>query len=192
MDNIEELKQEYAELLRRQTEIYSIIVNNTRDFNRNQIDRIYDELKSVNSRIDYLGPIVATSIIDDGEIELKTTGDTNSPWNEYLIYLKGTQTCVGNITYRGYHISDYFGDIGYNIGEEFNGNGYAYKALCLVSNILAEKNIPDFWITCSDSNVASLKTIRKYGEIHEETKDNHLMFFECGTRVLSKKTTNKL
>ncbi len=192
MDDIEQLKQEYSNLLERQTELYSIIVNNIRDYDEEKMQSIYSELKSINSRIDYLKPIVATSIIDDGEIELKTTGDTNSPWNEYLIYLKGTHTCVGNITYRGYHVSDYFGDIGYNIGEEFNGNGYAYKALCLVSNILAEKDIPDFWITCSDSNVASLKTIRKYGEIHEEKEANHVTLFECGTRVLSKDVTNKL
>lgn len=192
MNDIEKLKQEYSELLEIKQDICMFISKHTRDYSDDTMQRIYSELNSIISRIDYLKPIVITSVIADSEIELKTAGETNSLLAEYLIYLKGTQTCVGSITYRGYHVSDYFGDIEYRIEEKFNGNGYAYKALCLVSNILAENDIPDFWITCEASNIASLKTIKKYGEIQGEKETNRVMLFDCGTRVLTKDTENKL
>lgn len=106
--------------------------------------------------------------------------------NIYGIYLRNTNDCVGRISYRKFHISGYLGDIGYQIKEEFRGNGYAYQALELLSEKLYEDNIPNFLISVLENNIASKKTIEKYGgEIN--IKDGNVLVYLCETRPCKKK-----
>ena len=71
--------------------------------------------------------------MSDGEIVFREFNDSSQP---FLIYLNYSRTCVGDISYRSYHCSPYFGDVGYNVYPEFQGNNYAYKALVLLSRKL--------------------------------------------------------
>lgn len=89
----------------------------------------------------------------------------------YFIALHDGQI-IGHISYRGLHSSNY-GDIGYEIDEEYRGNGLAYRALCLLGEILLENGINEAWIAAEGDNIASIKTIEKYGGTHiGESLDN--------------------
>jgi len=100
---------------------------------------------------------------------------------DYSIFLHGTTTHVGNISYRGHHL-EYFGDVGYNIFPEFQGNHYAYEALVLLSEKLYEDGIPDFWITVYPDNISSIKTIEKYGGQLVSKNEHNVLLFQCETR----------
>ena len=100
----------------------------------------------------------------------------------YTILLKGTDTIVGDISYRGYHESKFLADIGFTINPEYRGNGYAHEALCLLSDILYDNNIKDFWITAFKDNYPSIKTIKKYGAEELTSDYENIAIFECPTR----------
>lgn len=118
-------------------------------------------------------------VIDSDELEIKRYG--NELENMYGIYLKGQPIKIGHIDYRGYHDSIISGDIGYVIDSRFNGNNYAYKALCLLSNYLYLNNVDDFYISVFKDNIPSNKIINKYGGaiIREDDK---LCTYQCDTR----------
>ena len=110
----------------------------------------------------------------------------------YFIYLHGTTTEVGNISFRGYHISDFMGDIGYTIFEEYRGNDYAYQALILLSEKLYEDGIPDFWAGVYERNIASVKTLEKYGGKIIKRNESSALLFQCETKKrLEKESTQE-
>lgn len=83
----------------------------------------------------------------------------------YYICLHDTNNIIGEIQYRGYHFDSLLGDVGYRIEPEYRGNKYAFQALVLLSELLYERGISDFWISTCNDNIASLKTIERYGGI---------------------------
>lgn len=103
----------------------------------------------------------------------------------YSIYLRGTNEYVGKINYRTFHTSGYLGDVGYSINKEFRGNGYALQALELLSEKLYEDNIPNFYISTYESNIASKKTIEKYGG-KISSIDGNVLIYTCDTRLCNK------
>lgn len=100
---------------------------------------------------------------------------------KYEIYLRNTHECIGEIDYRKFHVSGYIGDIGYHIYKEFRGNGYAYQALELLGEKLYEDNIPNFVISAKNDNIASIKTIEKYGGKLKENVDG-IFIYVCDTK----------
>ena len=108
---------------------------------------------------------------------------------KYEIYLHNEKTQVGNIVYRGYHTSHLFGDIEYDINKEFRGNNYAYRALCLLSDLLKENDVEDFWISAYNDNISSLKTIKKYGG--KVIQNNCYTMYQSKTRTINKNTNAK-
>lgn len=72
---------------------------------------------------------------------------------------------VGKISLRiGKNFHSYYnGNIGYEINKEFRGNNYAYKACLMILPIAKIHNMTDLILSCSESNVASYKTIEKLG-----------------------------
>ena len=84
---------------------------------------------------------------------------------------------VGKISIRigsNYH-SYYNGNIGYEVDEEYRGNGYAYKACRLVLQVARAHGMTELILACKESNIASYKTIEKLGaeliEIVKPPKD---------------------
>lgn len=122
------------------------------------------------------------TITSDDEIEIKTD-NIDSIINHFYIYLKDTNECIGSILYSGYHYNQHLGDLGCAIYMDYRKKGYAYKAFILISQLLHEKGIPDFWITCNRNNTASLKLIMHHSEIIEKkfvTED--IILFRCKTK----------
>lgn len=97
---------------------------------------------------------------------------------------------VGEINCRGCHTSNY-GDIEYTIIESFRGHGYAYRALSLLGDVLKENGINEVWIAAENDNIASIKTIAKYGGTPIEMRDGEAPFnatlFSVQTRRMGDK-----
>lgn len=88
---------------------------------------------------------------------------------------------VGMIEYRG-RTHSLSGDIGYMIDKRYQGNGYAYKALCLMGESLRDYGIEDFIISAHKDNFSSLKTIEKYGGSLVKIYGD-IYIFKCNTNV---------
>lgn len=119
-----------------------------------------------------------TPDLTDGEIDIYITNSSNQlPFNG-TIYLHGTGIEVGVIDYRGPVKDKWLGDIGYTIREEHRGNGYAYKALNLISQIIASKGIDHVTITTYKDNIPSLKTIERFGGVITGD-DEYVLSYTC-------------
>ena len=123
---------------------------------------IWDKMRKLKEKIYLDIPPIKT----DGVIDLRKDKVTKVDILEdsYDIYLHGTDQVIGNITYFGYHTS-YNGDIGYSIYPPYNGHHYAYRALCLMSELLYEHDIKEFWVSVKNTNIPSIKTIERYGVV---------------------------
>ncbi len=127
-----------------------------------------------------------TVIQNDNKIELKSD-NINHIINQYYIYQKQKNICIGNIEYKGYHYEENIGDIDINIYAKYRQNGYAYRALKLLSEYLNQNEIPDFWATCNKNDLASLKIIIHHGELIEEKYiSEEKLFFKCKTKQKNK------
>lgn len=119
-----------------------------------------------------------TPDLTDGEIDIYITNSSNQlPFNG-TIYLHGTGIEVGVIDYRGPIKDKWLGDIGYTIREEHRGNGYAYKALNLISKIIASKGIDHVTITTYKDNIPSVKTIERFGGVITGD-DEYVLSYTC-------------
>ena len=142
-----------------------------------------DEFERLSARLQIIAKEkfkLIPPIIVGERIGLKNLGDNIC--EEYLIVLNDTDKVIGSITYRGHHFSNFLADIGFTINPEYRGNGYAYEALCLLSDILYDNNIKDFWITAFKANTPSIKTIIKYGAKELSSDYDKVAFYECDTR----------
>jgi predicted acetyltransferase len=86
---------------------------------------------------------------------------------EFLIYLSGTNICVGQINYEN-NCSDgfrkFWGDVSYDVLEQYRGNGYAGKALRVMAEYLYNnENVDSLYINVFNDNVPSIKTVEKFG-----------------------------
>ena len=104
----------------------------------------------------------------DGVVELRKTIDGRNPvkddmTGEYSICFANDKKVVGCISYIGYHFSDLIGDIAYTVYPEYRGNNFAYRALCMLGELLKDNGVDDFWISAVKTNTPSVKTIEKYG-----------------------------
>ena len=148
-----------------------------------EIDRLIDEALSIKRKIHLLkAPGVEGKNVDIKEL-------TKNKSTNYYIYLHATDTIIGEISYRGYHVKKTLGDIGYEIYEEYQGNGYAYEALSLLGEKLNQDGIDDFWIATTIDNIPSKKIIEKYGGVLFDKEDN-ILVYSCKTKKkeLKKKT----
>ncbi len=108
--------------------------------------------------------------IESDELALKITQKYNGddkmiPFYYYDIIRKTDSVTVGKISIRiGNNFHSYYnGHIGYEIFKEYRGNGYAYKANCMVHDVARFHGMEFVYLTCDESNIASYKTIEKLG-----------------------------
>lgn len=126
------------------------------------------------------------TVIENNEIELKTKD--NNIINDYEIYLKEKNECVGYILYRKIDELEK-GEISCIIFPKYREHGYASQALTFLSQYLNENNIDSFFITCDKNNIKALKLIKKYGQIisEREINNNKILYFECKTLEKTKR-----
>ena len=119
-------------------------------------------------------------VLEDNEIELRT--DVEGIINTYDIYLKKTNEHIGYVVYRGYHYDVMLGDMGAVVYTKYRGHNYAFKAIKLISELLNENDIDNYWLVCDKYNIASKALIEKLGPKNRSlTIGNKYLFFECKT-----------
>ena len=140
-------------------------------------NNLYDRLTDLAKKILWMIPPVKSN----GVIEIRkklncTFPDPSMVLGDYSICLANTNRVVGTIQYRGYHFHTFLGDVGYNVYPEYRGHNFAYQALCLLSDVLSEKHIEDFWISADKDNTPSVRTIEKFGGVPIQDFDSYLLF----------------
>lgn len=129
--------------------------------------------------------------LSDGEIDIYLNSNEGDISFRGIIYLHDTSLEVGVIDYRGPCDSKWLGDIGYTINEEYRGNNYAYKALELISPVIASKGIDKVIITTYANNIPSVKTIEKFGGVLTDTINQDVLSYTCEIKPILTQPGNK-
>lgn len=150
----------------------------SRLINQLEFQRFYltSELQNIQSQ---LRIFEGNPDLTDGEIDIYINGNDKDLAFQGTIYLHGKGVEVGVIDYRGPVADEWLGDIGYTIRKEHQGHNYAYKALCLTSQIIAAKGIDKVTITTYKANVASVKTIEKFGGVLNRVIREDVLSYTC-------------
>ena len=133
----------------------------------NQSEESFNTYVFVQPEMQY-NETYATLIGNDMElklIEFNLGNDVEIPFYWYEIIPKEINKPVGKISIRlgnNYH-SYYNGHIGYEVDEEYRGNGYSYHAAKLVLPVAKAYGMDCIYLVCDEDNVASYKTIEKLG-----------------------------
>lgn len=98
-------------------------------------------------------------------IEKNQGDDKILPFYYFDIIRKCDKKTVGKISARiGENFHSYYnGNIGYEIFEEYRGNGIAYKACTMILKIFKAHAAEYIYLTCGENNTPSYKTIEKLG-----------------------------
>ena len=126
-----------------------------------------------------------------------SNNSSNSVDYDCGIYLYGKPIKIGHIIYRASlqedHYSKECGNIGYTIYKQYEGNGYAFKSLVLLSDYLFKNNIHNYYISVDLNNIASLKTVLKailiYGG-NIVSLDGNISMWQCNTKLKSRLKNN--
>lgn len=96
-------------------------------------------------------------------IEKKEGGRVNLPYYYYEILVDGAH--VGKISIRiGDNFHTYYnGHIGYEIDGAARGHGYARQACALVLDVARAHGMSRLYVTCTEDNAASYRTIESLG-----------------------------
>ena len=119
-----------------------------------QYFKVVDELEAVK-KADY----------SDGELDL-LFNEKKSYFSKdvyYDIRLTNAAIYIGEIRVTYVNPTKFLGDVGYELKEEYRGKGYMLKALNLLKEPLREKGLVHPKFTVFPSNIASVKTIQKFG-----------------------------
>ena len=149
------------------------------------MERIINKLEMEKFRIQTSISSVESSLriyeskpdVTDGEIDIYIDGQEESFRGS--IYLHGTGIEIGTIDYRHKCDSEWLADIGYTIEPSYRGNNYAYKALKLIEPLIAAKGVDIITITVQDKNIASIKTIEKFGGVLTGTVHGDVLRYSC-------------
>ncbi len=141
----------------------------------NQRNDIWKQQDELNKKVYFLKPPVGCN----DKVDLRTKDGRN-----YEIYLHETEILVGNVEYRGYHVSEFLGDVGGYIEEEYRGHHYIYEALCVLGEILNEQGVNDFWVTTFEENIPSKKSIERFGGqlLSSDNNPPGVLLYECLTK----------
>ena len=97
----------------------------------------------------------------------------------YFITIHDSYEIVGYVQVNYNDVVDpFYGNVGYEIKEEYRGHSYAYKALELLSSIMVDRGLVEPLICIKDDNYPSISTAKKFGarvvkastEIHPYSK----------------------
>ena len=88
------------------------------------------------------------------------------------------------------HHQEYFGNVSYKIDEKYRGNNYALMALKLMSTDLYKKGVEELLISAKKDNIASIKTIEKFGDGLIEN-DGFVVRYKCDLKLIQSKENNK-
>ena len=97
------------------------------------------------------------------KITQKYTGDNEMLPFYYYDILNSDNKCIGKISIRiGHNFNSYYnGNIGYEIFEEYRGQGFAGAACKMVLNVAKFHCMEYVILSCDENNIASYRTIEK-------------------------------
>lgn len=148
--------------------------------------RIQTSIGSVESN---LRIFESTPDLTDGEIDIYINEEGDSFRGS--IYMHGTGIEVGTIDYRHKCTSEWLADIGYTIDPAHRGNNYSYKALKLIEPLIAKKGVEIITITVQDKNIASIKTIEKFGGVLIGTIHGDVLRYSCAIKPILEQSSIK-
>ncbi|MBL4933143.1 GNAT family N-acetyltransferase [Clostridium paridis] len=95
------------------------------------------------------------------------------PTYKYIITLHNSKDCIGKIDIRiGNNENSYYGgNIGYEIYEDYRGNGYPSKACAIIKQVATSHGMNKLIITCNPNNYPSRRTCEKAGLSLKEIVD---------------------
>ena len=119
----------------------------------NRLSELYDIEKLLKSK----------KLISGEEIDIYETRSIGDVVY-YLISLHDTLNLVGfiKVNYSD-SVDNFYGNVGYEIKEEYRGNSYAYKALYLLSDVMIERGLFEIVLRINEENIPSLMTAKKIG-----------------------------
>ena len=105
-------------------------------------------------------------IATDNEIDLAVPCYVDEPYEYLDIYLHNTNTYIGYIWYDNsddFELMKYYGNVGYEIKEEYRGNHYALKALKILKEIMIRKKIKSMIFSIEPNNSYSINVAKQIG-----------------------------
>ena len=126
----------------------------------------------------------------DGEIDITMPKNIEDFNYDFDIYLHNTDECIGNIWLdRGSEpeFIKYYGNVGYQIKEEYNGHHYSLKALKLLKQVILRENIRTMLFSVLPENVASKKIMERFGAriiCYRPVPTSHKLYDIKGEKVI--------
>ena len=116
------------------------------------------------------GPIYNNDFVD---IYLDEN-NSNEDEKNYNISPHNIKKIIGHVRLTFNNATSYLGNIGYSLDKEYQGNGYMIQSLELLKSPLIERNIINPILTTFPDNLASIKTIERFGgKLIEEANNSH-------------------
>ena len=150
----------------------------------NKILDMKDNIKKQIYEIDNAIILKSKPDASNEKIDLKKNIHKPSKFGEYYIFLHNTNTIVGVIDFQSEE------SIGGIIYEEYRGNHYLYEALNLLGEILYKNGIEYIYPIILKDNIASRKSVERYGGKLIKELENDLVQYECKTRLVNTKEEN--
>lgn len=150
----------------------------------NKILDMKDNIKKQIYEIDNAIILKSKPDASNEKIDLKKNIHKPSKFGEYYIFLHNTNTIVGVIDFQSEE------SIGGIIYEEYRGNHYLYEALNLLGEILYKNGIEYIYPIILKDNIASRKSVEKYGGKLIKELENDLVQYGCKTRLVNMKEEN--
>ena len=154
----------------------------------NEYNKILDMQDNIEKQIYEIDNAIILKSKPDAsneKIDLKKNIHKPSKFGEYYIFLHNTNNIVGVIDFQSEE------SIGGIIYEEYRGNHYLYEALNLLGEILYKNGIEYIYPIILKDNIASRKSVERYGGKLIKKLENDLVQYECKTRLVSMKEENK-
>jgi ribosomal-protein-alanine N-acetyltransferase len=94
--------------------------------------------------------------------------------SEFCLFARAENDVVGSLTLKGVSQMMMYGEIGYTIGEAFQGKGVGTAAVrAFVEKIFAETPIRRLYAHVAEGNVASCRLLERLGFVNEGTLREH-------------------
>ena len=144
-----------------------------------KIVNLRDEVEELQNKINEIDDLILkleirswNLISSNSKIDLYKLDDDID--GDYYIYLHDTIDEVGVISYDPQYTNTVYGDISYAIDDNYQGNGYAYEALCMLADHLRKQNVCEIRLSVNNHNIPSIKTIEKYEKVNSNFEVNKL------------------
>lgn len=165
MKTVEELEGRLSRISAQLNTLYENKMYANLDLDEDTIDDLIGKLKEDYIRIVDEIDKVRKADYSDGELDLIINPRKGYEDKDvyYDIRITNTPVYIGEIRVTYSNHVKFLGDVGYELKPEHRGKGYMVKALNVLKEPLRERGLNRPKFTVYPSNIASVKTIQKFG-----------------------------